>query len=253
MKMSTFRAYLKKERLEAFRQYRYVILAVGIIAFAILEPFMLKILPKILQNQFPGDISSLFSATPKFAVNNYIKDLTQIGYLFVIFTLSGILSEEIIHEKFVFPYSQGANPTGIVLAKAVHYAFLITLYTFIGFAVVYYYGGMILEGQQASFLGVMQSALCVSIYYFFNLSLIIFLSSIIKRSIVVGFTVIFMNVIQSFLIQLENIGEFIPNQLIIYANNFSLKDSALTIFTTFFISIVFILLGIYRMQRVEVI
>lgn len=35
--MATFKAYFRKERLEAIRQHRYIILAVGIIAFAIIE------------------------------------------------------------------------------------------------------------------------------------------------------------------------------------------------------------------------
>lgn len=251
--MSTFKTFFKKENLEALRQYRYIILALGIISFAILDPFMLKILPKLLKEQFQGDIGNLFISTPKVAINNYIKDLTQIGYLFVIFSLSGILSEEINHEKLVLPYSQGANPTGIVLAKVVYYSFLITLYIFMGFGIVYYYGGMILQGEEASFIGVINSALCLSIYYFFTLSLIIFLSSIIKKSVIVGFTTLIINISLSFLINLESIGRFIPNQLILHANNFTLKESAITIFTTFFFSIVFILLATYRMHRVEVI
>ncbi len=71
--MTTFKAYFKKEIMESSRQYKYIILAVGIIAFAILDPFMLKILPKILEKQSQGDLSSLFVATPKSAINSYIK------------------------------------------------------------------------------------------------------------------------------------------------------------------------------------
>ena len=74
MKMTTFKAYFKKEIMESKRQYKYIILAVGIIAFAIIDPFMLKLLPKILEKQLQGDLSSLFIATPKSAINNYIKE-----------------------------------------------------------------------------------------------------------------------------------------------------------------------------------
>lgn len=132
---------------------------------------MLKILSKILQEQFQGDIASVFNTTPKFAINNYIKDLTQIGYLFVIFTLS----------------------------------------------------------------------------------LIIFLSSFIKKSTIVGFTTLFTNLSLSFLINIKSIGRFMPNKLIVYANNFTLEDSAITVVTTLLLSLVLILLAIQRMHRVEVI
>ena len=51
--MRTFKAYFEKEIMESIRQYRYLVLAVGIIVFAILDPLMLKLLPKILANQYP--------------------------------------------------------------------------------------------------------------------------------------------------------------------------------------------------------
>ena len=44
-----------------------------------------------------------------------------------------------------------------------------------------------------------------------------------------------------------------PYQLIIYANNFTLKDSLLTFFVTILLSILLVALGIYRMHRAEVI
>lgn len=251
--MSTFKAYLKKESLESIRQYKFFILAIGIISFAILDPFMLKLLPKILGSQFTVDIDTLFTATPRFAVNNYIKDLTQIGYIVVVFTLSGILNEEIISERLVFPYSQGANPAAIVLAKVVHYAFLITFYIFIGFIIAYLYGGMILEGDRSSFLETMKSALCLSIFFFFSLSLVVFLSSIVKKSFIVGFLAIFINGSLSLLVKLDSIGRLIPNNLIVYANNFTLQGSLLTIISTMLLSIVLISLAIYRMNKVEVI
>jgi ABC-2 type transport system permease protein len=74
MKMITFKAYFKKEIMESKRQYKYIILAVGIIAFAILDPVMLKLLPKILENQLQGqgDLNLLIVSTPKAAINNYI-------------------------------------------------------------------------------------------------------------------------------------------------------------------------------------
>ena len=77
--------------MESKRQYKYIVLAVGIIAFAILSPVTLKLLPKILGNQLKGDLSSLFVLTPKSAINDYIKNLFQIGTLFTIFTLGSIL------------------------------------------------------------------------------------------------------------------------------------------------------------------
>ena len=131
--MTTFKAYFKKEIMESKRQYKYIILAIGIIVFAIINPVMLKLLPKILGQQLKGDLSSFIVSTPKAAINDYIKSLFQIGTLFIIFTLGSNLNEEINEEKLIFPYSKGSQPAGIVLAKIIHYTIVVTILTFIGF------------------------------------------------------------------------------------------------------------------------
>ncbi|MGH4051894.1 MAG: hypothetical protein ACREVX_11200 [Clostridium sp.] len=251
--MTTFKAYIKKEIMESKRQYKYIILAVGIIAFAILDPFMLKLLPKILEKQLQGDLSSLFIATPKSAINNYIKDLFQIGNLFIIFTLASSLNEEINGQKLVFPYSKGSKPIGIVLAKIIHYTIVVTILTFIGFLTCYYYAGILFEGENASLSGVMNSAILMSVYYFFNIALVTFFSSFVKKSVTAGFITLMITFLSAALVNLNTIGKFMPYKLVAGANLFALDGYLYTIGFSILCSIIFIIATIFNMNKVEVI
>jgi len=251
--MTTFKAYFKKEIMESKRQYKYVILAVGIIAFAILDPFMLKLLPKILEKQLQGDLSLLFIATPKSAINNYIKDLFQIGNLFIIFTLASTLNDEINGEKLVFPYSKGSKPVGIVLAKIIHYTIVVTILTFIGFLTCYYYGSILLQGEKASLPGVMNSAILMSVYYFFNIALVTLFSSFVKKSVTAGFITLMITFLSATLVNLDTIGKFMPYKLVEGANSFTLESYLYTIVFSTVCSILFIIFTIFKMSKVEVI
>jgi len=251
--MTTFKTYFKKEIIESSRQFRYIILAAGIIAFAILDPFMLKILPYILKNQLSADFSGLFDISQKAAVMNYIKDLTQVGNIVIVFTLGGILSEEITSEKLVFPYSKGGSPLGIVTAKVVHYTLTVWIFTFIGFAVAHYYSGMLFEGEQVDFINILKSALLISLYYYFNITLVILFSSLLKKGIAAGFMVLGLNVVFSFLGNIKIVGKLLPGKLVDAANAFSLSGTVSSVIFTIVCGIIFVCLTVVRMNRVEVI
>jgi len=251
--MSTFKAYMKKEIIESIRLYRYIILAAGIIAFAILDPFMLKILPMILEKQMAGSLSSLIIATPKSAVINYINDLTQIGNLVIIFTLSGIVCDEIKSQKLVFPYSKGSSAAGIILAKTIHYTITVSLFILIGFLTVFYYSNILFDGEGVELLGILKSAILMSVYSFFNITLVILLSSFLNKGISVGFLVIILDVITGFFVSVDGIGKLMPYQLIGAANQFSFNNAILTISFIILVGVACTALTIYRLNRVELI
>lgn len=251
--MKTFKAYLEKEILEAIRQYKYLVLFFGIIFFAISGPIMMKLLPAILKGQFHGDISSLFIVTRKSVIQNYIKDLFQIGLLFIVFTASGSLSDEISSQKLVFPFSKGSSPAGIVLAKVLHYCIIILLLTLLGFCINFYYTNLLFKNDSINFTNAIISGSLVSIYFIFNMILAIFFSSFIKRGVVAGFLTIGISYFSVLLSKIDLLSNFIPYRLIETSSSLtSFKDfKNLSIILLF--SAVLILLTIFRMNRVEVV
>lgn len=251
--MKTFKAYFKKEVLESIRQYRYVILCVGIIFFSISGPITMKLLPEILKSQIHGDISSLFIITRKSVIQNYIKDLFQIGLMFVVFTAANSLSDEISAQKFVFPYAKGSSPTGIVLAKIIHYGMTTTLITLCGFCINFYYTNLLLKNDSVSFVNTIISGGYIAIYFTFNIILATFFSSILKKGIISGFIVLGINYFSIIINNMTNIRDFVPYRLIDYANSFSSFTGLKTVLAITVYSILLVMLTIYRMSKVEVI
>lgn len=253
MEMATFNAYLKKEIMESSRQYRYLVFAIGILVFSIMDPLMLKLLPTMLKNQLPVDLASLMVTTPKAAVAKYISDLFQLGNIFVVFIIGGILTEEIRSQKLVFPYSMGTSPAGVVLAKVFHYTITVTVLVFLGLFISFYYSGMLFSGECADFTGVMVSAMLMSLFFFFSITLSMLLSSLVKRGITAGFISLAVSFVTSSITGIESIGKFMPYKLVQGAGMFSMEGMAFTVIFVLVLCAVFIILTIRRMEKVEVI
>lgn len=251
--MGTYKSYLKKESLEALRQYKYVVLAVGILFFSIVDPIMMKLLPTMLKAQLSGDLASLFVTNRRIVMQSYIKDLFQLGAMFVVFTAANSLSDEISTQKFVFPYSKGCSTRGIVLAKLSHYSIVITILTFCGFTINYYYTNILFNNDTVPYINVLISASLVAIYFIFNIILATFFSSLVKKGIVAGFITIGIGYFSTLLNSLGSIGDYIPYKLISNASSFNNLNSIKIIVIVSLVSISLILLTINQMNKVEVV
>lgn len=253
--MSTFNAYFKKEMLESSRQYKYIVLGIGILLFSILDPIMLKLLPVILKSQIPADLSSLMVATEKSGLQNYVKDLFQIGNLFVTLSLMGILSDEINSQKLVLPCSKGCGEWGIVLSKTIHYSLVVIIFIFIGFSINFYYCSLLFSGDSVSLGTVMYSAILVSLYYAFNISMIVFLSSIFKKGIAAGIAALVISYFMPLLINIKAIAKFVPYTLMSRANSFTADRNGLliTVLVTALYIIVLNAAAVYKLKRTEIV
>lgn len=251
--MSTFKAYFKKEIIEAIRQYKYLIIIISLLFFAIADPIMLKALPSILKGETNMNLASLFKVNRQMALQNYIKDLFQIGNIIIVFTLSGIVGKEIYEEKLVFPYSKGVTPIGIILSKALNYIIFTTVITFLGFIINSYYAGILFKDNGVVFSGVMKSALCISLFYIFNIIFTEFISSLFKKSMASGIIVLFINYFMLAFKSLKSFYNYLPVKFIDIANTFSTNGIEKPIFSLIICSCIFIFLSIYRMNKVEVI
>ena len=253
MKMKTFKAYFHKEVIESIRQYRYIILGFGILMFAIATPIMLKILPKLLEGELNADLSALIVFTKSSGVQSYIKDLFQISNMFIIFIGAGLLTDEISSQKLVFPYSKGGSPVGIVLAKFIHFSLVVCSFVFIGFMINYYYLGILVSEGDIEFSKVLMSALIMCIYFLGNIALTLFLGTIFKKGITAGIIVLLLSYFSSLIVNVKVVGELISYNLINIASSFDYSNIAKTIIIVVLISIILIVLTIYRMNKLEVI
>lgn len=254
--MRSFKAYFKKEILESVRGNKYLILFVGIVFWALLDPLMLKLMPLFLKNYLPADLIDLFSTyTRDTAFQTFLKDLFQIGTIIIALTLMGLISNEVSLKKLVFPYSRGANPAGVVLAKYIHYTVTISLFILIAFLTNYFYINRLFTGGILSIEIVLKSSLLYILYYSVFLSILLCLSSLFKKGIIAGITVLVLGYSLSIFNQFETIRAYLPNYLLFKANEIGhIFDNSLipTVIVSFSLIILLVSFSILRMKKVDV-
>ncbi|HHW57096.1 MAG TPA: ABC transporter permease [Clostridia bacterium] len=251
--MKTFKAYLKKEIIESVRQYKYLIILIGVILFAIVDPVILKLLPEILKNKIPGDLSSLIQIDRKAAVQNYIKDLSQISLLIVTLTLMSTLSDEISSQKLIFPYSKGCNLSAVVISKILHHSAILSIFVISGFAINYYYATTLFNKNVITFDKILISSLLMSLYFVFIVTLLIFFSSILKRGIIAAISVLVVHVVSAILMNVDSISKFIPYNLILTANSFNTDDIFTTVLSVVLYCIILSILTVKMINKSELI
>jgi ABC-2 type transport system permease protein len=217
---------------------------------------MLKLLPLLMKNYLPPDIAVMFSTfTRDTAFQTFLNDLFQIGTLFIAFTLMGLLSNEVSLKKLVFPYSRGANPAGVVLAKYIHYTVTISLFILIAFLTNYFYINRLFTGGILSIEIVLKSSLLYMLYYSVLLSILLYLSSLLKRGIIAGITVLVLGYTLSIFNQFKVVRAYLPNYLLLKAADIGyIFDNSLisTVIISFCIIILLVFFSILRMKKIDV-
>src|SRR4030042_3138875 len=117
--MKSFKAYFKKEIVEAKRTHKYLVLFIGIIFWpAILNPLTLKLLPLLMKNYMPPDLIGMFSTfTRDAAFQSFLNDSFQIGMIVMALALMGLVANEVRLKRLVFPYSREQILTVLYLRK----------------------------------------------------------------------------------------------------------------------------------------
>jgi ABC-2 type transport system permease protein len=221
--------------------------------FAIATPIMLKLLPKLIEGQLNADLSSFFVVNKRIAIQSYIGDLMEIGYLVVILALSGILSDELNSKKLVFPYSKGGSPSQMVFAKFIHYALTIVLVLTVGFTVNHYYVNIIISGEGVAFSGIMISAFLISLYFIFGLSIAMFFSSLFEKALTAGIVTLAVSYLMILVAGVKVLKKLIPYNLIQSASEFTLEGTLTVIASTLTLTVIMVALTCYRMGKVEII
>lgn len=217
---------------------------------------MLKLLPLLLKNYLSADLTVLFSTFNRdTAFQTFLKDLFQIGTIIIALTLMGLLSNEVSLKKLVFPYSRGANPAGVVLAKYIHYTITISLFILIAFLTNYFYINRLFTGGVLSIEIALKSSLLYILYYSVLLSILLCLSSLFKRGLIAGITVLVFGYSLSIFNQFKVVRAYLPNYLLFKAADIGhIFDNSLipTVITSFCIIILLIFFSILRMKKIDV-
>lgn len=125
------KACIKKEFLESLREHKLIIIFMGFIFFSLATPPLLKLTPKLLEDQYGEEISSLMNFTAINSVENYIgSTFSQICILILALAIGGVLSNELNTKSIVIPFTKGIGKSTLALAKIIYYSIVVSINTF---------------------------------------------------------------------------------------------------------------------------
>ena len=217
--MSTFTAYLKKERMESSRQSKYLILIAFFGFFALSIPIMLRLMPTIIESQMPSFPKELMEFDAVYSVQNYIKNIYQLGNMAVALVLMGVLADERLQGKLVYPVSQGASMTGVVGAKLIHYGAAASAIVFASTMLNYYYSVVLFPGSNPGVAAATRSAGLLAAYFATRAVIVVFASSLFTKPLAAGLAAIVVSYVEPIIASLPRWKSLVAYSLIDMANN----------------------------------
>jgi len=220
---------IKKECLFGLRSGRVFILVMSFLFVAILTPIMLKVvLPEILAWQFPElsaeQLGSMINASQLTSIQGYLSDSFELGLIIVVFTLGGLIAQELNDNTLVLPLISNKKISNIVFSKVIFSAVVMFVVVLLSLTVNFAYSGLLFEFE-VEYIKILKAIGVLSIYYLFVISNLMFWGSLLKKTIPTAF----MALISSYLIQaiggLFDIHKYLPSGLIHYTSSLSFEAS----------------------------
>jgi len=250
---------LKKEFLDALRNYRFLILAAGVLFFAIFDPIMSKlVLPELLKSQFPNMpievMNEMLMTTQAANIRSYMGNVYQISTLIITFTLSGLLAAEISERTLILPVSTGKRYDEILVAKIVIYGSFLLLVTTICALINYAYAGVLFGFSLPSAAPALRAGLLQGVHLLFVLALLIFLGSLVRKPIAAGLLTLLTVFITRALGSMLQIHRYLPSGLLVEAEMLALAPSPMlwgSLSATLALIVVLLCLSMIRLSNLE--
>lgn len=247
-----------KEIRYGLRNSRFLILFVSILFLAISAPVMNKVfLPMLMKSQLPGitaeTLGQILDMTQLGSMRSYMGDVFEIGTIIIVFTLCGLLAQEIRDNTLVLPLCSGKRFHTVVGSKLLVFGFFLMLTSVIATLINYLYAGLLFSFD-VGFGPVLRSGFLLGSYLLFLLTALVFWGAVIRKPIAAGLltcaTVYGIHIAGSLL----KIDSYLPSGLLREAQSFSVIPAS-TLLQTLAISagLMFLLYGatLLRLQRLE--
>lgn len=249
---------IRKEIYDGLRNYRFLIILAGILFFALSTPIMNKLLmPQLLQSQFPNmseeAITSMLVTTQIGNLRGFLSDISLIGMMIVVFTLSGITAAEISEKTIILPITAGKRYGQILISKLLVYGSAICAITTLSTVVNYYYAGL-LFGFQLPLGPALRAGMLQGFYMVFVLALLMLVGTLEKKPITTAMLVLIMAAAIPSLMNLLGIHRYVPSVLLVESSMLAvIPSTAVFEATVYTLALVVLLIGftIIRLMKTE--
>ncbi len=205
--------------MESSRQSKYLILGAFFGFFALFTPIMLRLMPSIIESQMPGFPRELMEFDAVYSVQNYIRNIYQLGNMAVAFVLMGVLADERLQGKLVYPVSQGASMTGVVGAKLIHYGAAVSTIVFASTMLNYYYSVVLFPGSDPGLVAAARSAGLLTAYFATRVVIVVFASALFTKPLAAGLAALVVSYVEPIIAPLPHWKSLVAYSLIDLASN----------------------------------
>jgi ABC-2 type transport system permease protein len=253
MKTKGYFCLLKKEIKEQFKNAKSIILLIVFAIFAIASPIAAKYLPQILSNLSETQNMQIVLAEPTWvdAVNQYVKNLSQMISFILILVYMGLISKEKESGTLVFLLVKPIRKSDFILAKFTSVVFIIALGMLLSFLLSSLYINLLF-----GYFDILNYLLINALMFLYLLTLTFItlcFSSIFRSQIAAGVMSFVVLLIMNLILGIGKIGEILPSALlgevnvIIAGGNISL----LPIFSSIAFLLVFLVISLAVFRRWE--
>lgn len=258
--MNSLKACIKKEVFEGFKTHKFLIVAIGILLFAIADPAVLKLTPMILENQLGSvgpELLKQMDLSQKGGIIKYAADLFQLGTLVTAFTLAGLISSERSGKTLTIPTSMGCKVYAVVLSKVIVYGLYCMLMTIVGMLTAYYYGDLIFgHSKEISLMYALKAGFFYGIFFVVLITILVFFSSMLKKGFLAGILTLMTVYLISALGPLFGVDKYLPSNLSNIATSITGvpgSELSVTLICSMLIIVALNFATVSRLKRVELV
>jgi ABC-2 type transport system permease protein len=193
-------AFLKKEFKAIFKTYRWWVIPLVFLIFALMGPPGAKLTPQIIKSAMPqGMTIKVPDPTLVDAFGQWFRNLSQMGLFAAILLTMGIVAEEKASGTILLVVTKPVSRANFVLSKFFAQSVWLTFSLVLAAAVTFIYSAMIFKFDRlAEFT---QANVLFILYYLVAVAITVFFSTVFKNQIVAGglalITIMLLNLVSA--------------------------------------------------------
>jgi len=247
---------LQKEWTESIRTNKLIPFIIVLMILGIMSPLTALIMPDIIKSALPSAIKD-FNIPKATYIDSYIqffKNINQIGMIILVIMFSGVLTNELSRGTLLNLITKGLSRKYIILSKWMISTIIWTIAYIISALIQYCYTLYYFNNDGTYKLAAYMMSWLFGVML---LSIIMFLSTLLKNNIAVMLGILLIVVLMFVLSMFKHAKDKLPLQLIqkntdIMIEKISFEQMYTPIVITIIIIILSILLSIFRFNKAEI-
>ena len=178
-------AFLRKELKAIFKTYRWWVIPLVFLIFALMSPPTAKLTPQIMSSVMPkGMTIKLPEPTLVDAFAQWFKNISQMGLLAVILLTMGIVAEEKSSGTILLIVTKPVSRANVILSKFTAQAVWLAISFLAAAAACFAYAAMIFKFDKLMVFS--QANLLYVLYFILVIAVTVFFSTVMKNQIAAG-------------------------------------------------------------------